>query len=1619
LNKLFSSHFILSFFILCLLVSQPAKSALPSFSNDVNIVLVDQFLQEQTLLQQATDISAHYILFNSSTDPLEGIINNITDWATHNDQTIASISILSHGKEGLFQLGNEHVTTVNVLKNASLWKKLAGALNKNARIFIYGCNVGRGINGKKLVETLSSILHANIFASANLTGSGGDWELEVASNSSLQQSAPHSPINTHRLNGYKGTLADTGYKYPISDGTGWTNPDRVSADDGLKTHAGWFNTQKFKDLAFGLPTSANINGIELQTEGNAVSLVLGGSNVTFSFSWDGGVTWSDTKQGNWLCLIVCITSTETLGSSTDTWGRTWNYDDFSDTNFRIRAAAGGIGIGADTQLDYIRVKVNYSPLSTINSTISVSDVSVTADGISTSTITIQTKDDTNTNLITGGQTIVLSENGDATISAVTDNNDGTYTATITNTTAEVITISGSISAVTIGDDATVTFTPSAASTAQTTISASPTLVTADGIDVSLLTIQTVDTFGNPLTIGGDTIVLSDNNDATLSPVTDQLNGTYTATVNNPTVQVTLITGTLNGTTIIDDESISFVPGGPAQINASDGNFINGFGPLGSTVVVQDEFGNTLCNSATDSVTGKYHCLITDSISNGQELTVIATDLANNSETSTITVQSTDDDDDGISNLVETLIADIRGASNAGPDTDSDGDGLPDYSEIFLGSDLLSIDSPSFAGNSDSDMDGITDAVENYFNTAGGAVDSRLSTDTDGDGIPDITELVTRKSDFNHTDLPLINGTADSDGDGVTDAVEFYLSTFLIINIDDTTDYDHDGYSDAIEVRLASDPLRAYSDDIDMDGVNNSIESYLSGTINDGIDSLLLDRDNDDLPDIYEIELSKSLSDPSALINDANNGDTDGDGLSDGVELYLSGDSTSIVPNQDIDGDGVTSEAELASGSNPFAQSTPVIWIDVADLGGGSVELFVRLGGFQAPYPDFIWDTSDIVNKEPSANIGNINNQQLTVTGLSVNTYSVGVNLTKTIDGLVLSSTTAQRFTVTDTGVTDNDYDGISDSYDTFDAMMGAEENLHSAIGFSDEYQIQLQYGSYIRAGSIARMGKNEISTISFAQLSDFANSQLPIEQGSTEANNDITSTANLFDIEITNIPSAGDSIDVVLPLNKPLASDAAVLWFNHSNYSWSFFDTTTSDIVSSAAGSPGNCPPVDDSSYGNELTPGSYCLKLKVTDGGNNDQDSSANGVIPLLMGIGNSNYLPSGTGLNDSVDNNINPEPAEEDNNTSSGGSSGGGGGGSLSPMTLILLLLVYLSTANKAVANPENGSITVGSGSIIDTPSLTTVIQDTDRMAIEWDSFDIANGESVIFVQPDSSSIVLNQDFSGSPSQLFGNLNANGQVILLNNAGILMGETASINVGSFFASDLSVDTDDYANGSFTLSDLNPLTGGVTNLGNIQSFGQSGIYITGQYITNEGNMTSSNGDINLTIADQVIVSTDPSGLIGVELAKPIIDNISPSMALISNEGNIIALNGNIYIDLYYSDAIKADTVNNTGIINAVAISGGTGNIELTATPVFVGPSDTTLVDGIISESLPYDTEPTTPTVEFELSPSPKVSINSIMPDCDKNDGKIKDCNKYQAIKRYLSRLLLGGQLPDPKNQNE
>lgn len=91
-------------------------------------------------------------------------------------------------------------------------------------------------------------------------------------------------------------------------------------------------------------------------------------------------------------------------------------------------------------------------------TITASPLSITADGTSTSTITVQARDANGNRLTTGGDAVTPTTSA-GTLPDVTDNTDGTYTTTLTSATSTgSALVSGTLNRVALTDPATVTFT---------------------------------------------------------------------------------------------------------------------------------------------------------------------------------------------------------------------------------------------------------------------------------------------------------------------------------------------------------------------------------------------------------------------------------------------------------------------------------------------------------------------------------------------------------------------------------------------------------------------------------------------------------------------------------------------------------------------------------------------------------------------------------------------------------------------------------------------------------------------------------------------------------------------------------------------------------------------------------------------------------------------------------------------------------------------------------------------------------------------------------------------------------------------------------------------------------
>lgn len=126
-----------------------------------------------------------------------------------------------------------------------------------------------------------------------------------------------------------------------------------------------------------------------------------------------------------------------------------------------------------------------------------------------------------------------------------------------------------------------------------------------------------------------------------------------------------------------------------------------------------------------------------------------------------------------------------------------------------------------------------------------------------------------------------------------------------------------------------------------------------------------------------------------------------------------------------------------------------------------------------------------------------------------------------------------------------------------------------------------------------------------------------------------------------------------------------------------------------------------------------------------------------------------------------------------------------------LVALSLPLLATSGAAQeALPQNPTVVSGGVNIgLPAGSSLTITQTTPRAIVNWQSFSIGQGNTATFHQPDSSSAILNRVTGNTTSSIAGQLNANGQVFLVNPNGIVITPTGTVKTGGgFVASTLDI---------------------------------------------------------------------------------------------------------------------------------------------------------------------------------------------------------------------------------------
>ena len=216
---------------------------------------------------------------------------------------------------------------------------------------------------------------------------------------------------------------------------------------------------------------------------------------------------------------------------------------------------------------------------------------------------------------------------------------------------------------------------------------------------------------------------------------------------------------------------------------------------------------------------------------------------------------------------------------------------------------------------------------------------------------------------------------------------------------------------------------------------------------------------------------------------------------------------------------------------------------------------------------------------------------------------------------------------------------------------------------------------------------------------------------------------------------------------------------------------------------------------------------------------------------------------------------------------------------------------------------------------------------MIAEWQSFSIGAPETVNFYQPSASSIALNRVVGINPSQIFGALNANGQVFLVNTSGIVFSPSASVDVNGLLASTLDISNADFMNGNYSFYGFG---GSVINQGTLSAPGGY-VALLGATVKNTGLITVELGSVVLASGEAITLGLDAQNMITVVVDAATTQSLSGADDAVLNAGTISAKGGKVILTAKALNGIFDNAINNVGLIEASSLNSVNGQVVLEA----------------------------------------------------------------------------------------
>ncbi|MES2536293.1 MAG: Ig-like domain-containing protein [Pseudomonadota bacterium] len=181
----------------------PDAPAAPDASAPGKVLIVDTRVVDYQQIVAAAGAGVTVILIGKDSDGVMQIAD-----ALKGMRELDSISIVSHGDDGMLLLGDAALVGGDLGRYSAELTAIGASLNDHGEILLYGCDAGRGEAGRAFLDGLAAATGAVIAASGDATGGasrGGDWDLEIATGAIRSTAA----FDASRLDNYDHLLVTT------------------------------------------------------------------------------------------------------------------------------------------------------------------------------------------------------------------------------------------------------------------------------------------------------------------------------------------------------------------------------------------------------------------------------------------------------------------------------------------------------------------------------------------------------------------------------------------------------------------------------------------------------------------------------------------------------------------------------------------------------------------------------------------------------------------------------------------------------------------------------------------------------------------------------------------------------------------------------------------------------------------------------------------------------------------------------------------------------------------------------------------------------------------------------------------------------------------------------------------------------------------------------------------------------------------------------------------------------------------------------------------------------------------------------------------------------------------